>query len=115
MTHCFSPFHNLLHLCQANLELSEQLYEKELEELRKLEEPFNILQERYNQIQEKRHLAEEKRNEEIRQLELKTKAAIIIQAWWRGYSVRKTLKNKAKKAFKNKTKKTKKAKGKKTK
>ncbi|MEQ2158570.1 hypothetical protein GOODEAATRI_013602 [Goodea atripinnis] len=103
---------------QANLEPSEQLYEKELEELRKLEEPFNILQERYNQIQEKRHLAEEKRKEEIRQLELKTKAAIIIQAWWRGYSVRKTLKNKAKKAFKNKTKKTKKtkkAKGKKTK
>ncbi|KAK5600029.1 hypothetical protein CRENBAI_011009 [Crenichthys baileyi] len=100
---------------QANLELSEQLYEKELEEVRKLEEPFNVLQEQYNQIQERRHLAEEKRKEEMRQLELKTKAAIIIQAWWRGYSVRKTLKNKAKKAFKNKTKKTKKDKGRKTK
>uniref|UniRef100_A0A669EFX0 Dynein regulatory complex protein 10 n=1 Tax=Oreochromis niloticus TaxID=8128 RepID=A0A669EFX0_ORENI len=50
----------------------------------------------YNQIQERRRLAEEKRQEEIRELELKTKAAIVVQAWWRGYSVRKALKNKAK-------------------
>ncbi|XP_021172625.2 dynein regulatory complex protein 10 isoform X1 [Fundulus heteroclitus] len=95
---------------QAKLELTEQGYEKELEEVRKLQEPFSLLEEQYNIIQERRRLAEEKRKEEIRQLELKTKATIIIQAWWRGYSVRKALKSKAKK-----TKKAKKSKGKKTK
>lgn len=96
-----------MHLSQAKLELSEKSYENELEEVRKLEGPFSDLQEQYNKIQEKRRLAEEKRKEEMRQLELKTKASIIIQAWWRGYNVRKALKSKAKK-----TKKAKKSKGK---
>ncbi|KAM4579255.1 dynein regulatory complex protein 10 [Fundulus diaphanus] len=95
---------------QAKLELTEQGYEKELEEVRKLKEPFSLLEEQYDVIQERKRLAEEKRKEEIRQLERKTKATIIIQAWWRGYSVRKALKSKAKK-----TKKAKKSKGKKTK
>lgn len=77
------------------------------EELRRLEVSFNVLKVEYDQILEKRLLAEEKRKEDRRVLELKTKAAIVAQAWWRGYSVRKALKNKGK------NKKAKKGKGKK--
>lgn len=95
------------HLSHADLELTEIDNEREEEELRRLEVPFSVLKVEHDQIQEKRRLAEEKRKEEMRVLELKTKAAIFAQAWWRGYSVRKALKNKSK------TKKTKKGKGKK--
>lgn len=84
------------HLSQAKLEVNENAYEMEDNERKKFEKPFATLEMEYNQIQERRRLAEEKRQEEIRELELKTKAAILIQAWWRGYSVRKALKNKAK-------------------
>ncbi|XP_044052776.1 dynein regulatory complex protein 10 isoform X2 [Siniperca chuatsi] len=94
---------------QADLELNEMEYEREEEELRKLEKAFSVLEVECNQIQEKRRLAEEKRKEEMRELVLKTKAAIFAQAWWRGYSTRKALKNKGK------GKKAKKGKGKKTK
>uniref|UniRef100_A0A3Q4GKT5 Dynein regulatory complex protein 10 n=1 Tax=Neolamprologus brichardi TaxID=32507 RepID=A0A3Q4GKT5_NEOBR len=97
----------------AKLEVNENAYEMEDNERKKFEKPFSTLEMEYNQIQERRRLAEEKRQEEIRELELKTKAAILIQAWWRGYSVRKALKNKAKskKAKRDKGK----GKGKKTK
>ncbi|XP_074527152.1 dynein regulatory complex protein 10 [Halichoeres trimaculatus] len=94
---------------QANLEMNEINFERELEELRKLKIPFSVLETEFNQIQEKHVLEEEKRKEEMRELELKTKAAIYAQAWWRGYSTRKALKNKGK------NKKAKKGKGKKTK
>ncbi|XP_070761263.1 dynein regulatory complex protein 10 [Enoplosus armatus] len=94
---------------QADLDLNEMDYERVEEELRKLEKTFSVLEVECNQIQEKRRLAEEKRKEEMRELELKTKAAIFAQAWWRGYSTRKALKNKGK------SKKAKKGKGKKTK
>nr|XP_019956440.1 PREDICTED: IQ domain-containing protein D-like [Paralichthys olivaceus] len=97
---------------QAKLELIEFEREKEKEELSKLKEPFSILETEYNQIQERRRLAEEKRQEEMRELELKTKAVIFIQACWRGCSIRKALKNKGKKT-KGKNKKGKKGKGKK--
>ncbi|KAM6931389.1 dynein regulatory complex protein 10 [Xenentodon cancila] len=93
---------------QAKLEMNEIAYEKEVEELRKLQEPFSALEVEFNQIQEKRRLAEEKRMQEMKDLELKTKAAITVQAWWRGYSTRKALKNKGK------SKKTKKGKSKKS-
>ncbi|XP_070819984.1 dynein regulatory complex protein 10 isoform X2 [Chaetodon trifascialis] len=94
---------------QADLELSEMDGESVEEELRTLEKPFSVLEVEYNQIQERRQLAEEKRKEKMRELELKTKAALFAQAWWRGYSTRKALKNKGK------NKKAKKSKGKKTK
>ncbi|XP_049434264.1 dynein regulatory complex protein 10 isoform X1 [Epinephelus fuscoguttatus] len=94
---------------QANLESNEMEQEREMEELRELDKPFSVLEVEHNQIQEKRRLAEEKRREEMVELELKTKAAILAQAWWRGYSTRKALKNKGK------SKKAKKGKGKKTK
>ncbi|XP_037542610.1 dynein regulatory complex protein 10, partial [Nematolebias whitei] len=79
---------------QAQLEALEK--ESIQEEMTKLQGPFSALEVQYNQIQEKRQLAEEKRKEEIRALELKSKAVVTIQAWWRGYSVRKALKNKGK-------------------
>lgn len=88
--------------------MNQSAYEKEQGELKELEKAFSVLEVEFNQIQEKRRLAEEKRMQEIRDLELKTKAAIIIQAWWRGYITRKALKNKSKR------KKTKKGKGKKS-
>ncbi|XP_051278823.1 dynein regulatory complex protein 10 isoform X2 [Dicentrarchus labrax] len=94
---------------QDKLELNEVHYEREEKEVRKLEKPFSILEVECNQILERRRLAEEKRKEEMRDLELKTKAAIMAQAWWRGFSTRKALKNK------DKGKKGKKGKGKKTK
>ncbi|XP_029295147.1 LOW QUALITY PROTEIN: dynein regulatory complex protein 10 [Cottoperca gobio] len=94
---------------QADLELEGMGYEREEEELKTLEKPFSVLEVKYNMILEKRRLAEEKRREEMRELQLKTKAAIFAQAWWRGYSTRKALKNKGK------SKKAKKGKGKKTK
>uniref|UniRef100_A0A3Q1EXC4 Dynein regulatory complex protein 10 n=1 Tax=Acanthochromis polyacanthus TaxID=80966 RepID=A0A3Q1EXC4_9TELE len=94
---------------QANLEVNETSYGKEEEDLRKLEEVFSVLEVESNQILERRRQAEEKRLKEMKELELKTKAVIFAQAWWRGYSTRKAIKNKGK------GKKAKKSKGKKTK
>ncbi|XP_029366163.1 dynein regulatory complex protein 10 isoform X1 [Echeneis naucrates] len=91
---------------QAELELNTIENEREEEELSRLEKPFSVLEEEYNDILEKRQLAEEKREQEMRELALKTRTAILAQAWWRGYSTRKALKNKvkSKKAKKGKKK-----------
>lgn len=96
-------------MSQAKLDLNRMYYEKEDGELKTLEKLFSVLEVECNQIKEKRRLAAEKRMLEAKELELKTKAAIMAQAWWRGYSTRKALKNKGK------SKKAKKGKGKKTK
>uniref|UniRef100_UPI003AAC2B92 dynein regulatory complex protein 10 n=1 Tax=Centroberyx gerrardi TaxID=166262 RepID=UPI003AAC2B92 len=92
---------------QVELEEMQKTYEEEEEELRKLEEAYAVLEVEYSQIQEERRLAEERREEEKRELELKTRAAILAQAWWRGYCTRKAMKGKGK------SKKGKKGKGKK--
>ncbi|KAG8012062.1 hypothetical protein GBF38_004503 [Nibea albiflora] len=94
-------------LQDAKLELNQTIYEKEQEEVRRMEPYFSTLEVEYNEILEKRRLAEEKRKEEMRVLELKTKAAIFAQAWWRGYSTRKALKNKKNKNKGGKRKKAK--------
>uniref|UniRef100_A0A3Q3XBD0 Dynein regulatory complex protein 10 n=1 Tax=Mola mola TaxID=94237 RepID=A0A3Q3XBD0_MOLML len=93
-------------LCHIYVELKETEYEQQMEELRKLEMQISALEVDYNSIQERRHLAEEMVE---RELELKTKAAIFAQAWWRGYSTRKALekKEKSRKVRKDKRKKTK--------
>ncbi|KAM3838145.1 dynein regulatory complex protein 10-like [Diretmus argenteus] len=93
---------------QVELEEMEKAYEEEKEELRKLEEAYAVLEPEYSQVQEERQLAEEEMKEERRELKLKTSAAILIQAWWRGYCVRKAMKG-----MKGKSKKGKKGKGKK--
>lgn len=77
--------------------MNELDYGREAEELRTLEKHFSVLEVEYNQILERRRLEEERRVEELRMLELKTKAAILVQAWWRGYSTLKALQNKGKK------------------
>uniref|UniRef100_A0A3B3D065 Dynein regulatory complex protein 10 n=1 Tax=Oryzias melastigma TaxID=30732 RepID=A0A3B3D065_ORYME len=97
---------------QAKLELNTKEYDEVLKDMTMLEKPFQALQLECDQIHEKHRLAEEKKKEEIRELELKTKASVIVQAWWRGCSTRKALKNKDKGKKKGKTKK---GKGKKTK
>lgn len=97
LLHLSGPLHRChRHLSQAKLEAEEIPFEIEDRERKRLEKPFADMEMECNQIQERRRLAEEKRREEIRVLELKTKAAIVVQAWWRGYSVRKALKNKGK-------------------
>lgn len=92
---------------QANLEQNEYKYELELEELHKVESRIAALEPEYDGVMKKRQLAEERRKELARLLKLKTRAALIAQAWWRGYCVRKAL------AGKSKGKKDKKQKGKK--
>ncbi|XP_068166923.1 dynein regulatory complex protein 10 [Antennarius striatus] len=84
-------FDNKVEEIQAKLEMNELEYEREQEELRVLQERFSVLEIECVQIQEKRRLAEEKRKEEMRELEMKTKAAIVIQTWWRDYCARKAL------------------------
>ncbi|KAJ0016055.1 hypothetical protein NQD34_014345 [Periophthalmus magnuspinnatus] len=82
---------------QADLEAKEAELHKIEEEQRSLEKLLTALEGEYNEIVAKRLLAEENMIEERRILQLKTKAAIMIQAWWRGYCIRKAMKNKAKK------------------
>ncbi|KAM9858632.1 dynein regulatory complex protein 10 [Aulostomus maculatus] len=94
--HLIQSFDDEIEATQADLELTNMDIEREVGELRKLEEPYAALEKECNQIWEKRRLAEERRNEEMRELELKTKAAVLAQAWWRGYTTRKALKSKAK-------------------
>ncbi|XP_068616885.1 dynein regulatory complex protein 10 [Brachionichthys hirsutus] len=100
-------FDDKMEVLQAKLELNESEYKKEEEELRELQERFSVLEMECSQIQEKRRLAEEKRKQEMRELEVKTKAALLIQAWWRGYCARKALKKKGKGKGKGKGKKVK--------
>lgn len=104
---CLSLYEPCCCIFQNNLEAKEAELRRDEEELKRLEIRFVALEVEYNEVVERRQVAEEKSREQQRILELKTKAAIMAQAWWRGYSVRKHLKNKGKK------KKGKKAKGKK--
>lgn len=64
-----------------------------------MESRVAALQPEYDGVIKKRQLAEERKKEMARQLKLKTRAALIAQAWWRGYCVRKAMagKNKGKK------------------
>lgn len=104
----------LPHLSQAELEVVEKEYDNKQEEMRMLQEHFSLMEVRSNEIQEERRLAEETRKEELWLLELKNNAAVVIQAWWRGYSIHRALKNKGKN-MKEKKKSSSKAKSKKKK
>lgn len=83
-------------------------YEKEVEEVKKLEMLYTELDVEYRYILEKRRLQVEKKEKEAKELVLKREAALIIQSYWRGYCVRKVFKEEMKK---NKGKKGKKGKG----
>ncbi|XP_066545888.1 dynein regulatory complex protein 10 [Amia ocellicauda] len=92
---------------QAELEELEAVFAEEAEELGELERRFTVLEQEHSQIVEERRVARERREEEERQLVLMTRAAVLIQAFWKGYKVRKLMKGK------KKGKKGKKGKGKK--
>lgn len=72
-------------------------YEQEVEEVKKLEMLYTELDAEYSYILEKRRLVEEKKENEATELALKTEAALLMQACWRGYRVRKALKEREKK------------------
>lgn len=82
-------------------------YEQEVEEVKKLEMLYAKLDAEYRCILEKRRLVEEKKENEAKELALKTEAALLVQAWWRGYCVRKALKEREKKGKGKKGKKEK--------
>lgn len=64
---------------------------------------YTELDAEYRHILEKRRMVKENKENEARELELKTEAALLIQAWWRGYCIRKALKERQKKGKKEKT------------
>lgn len=72
-------------------------YKEEVEEVSRLEMLHTELNVEYRSILDKLRLVKEKKEKEAKELELKTKAALLMQAWWRGYCVRKTLKEREKK------------------
>lgn len=78
--------------------------------MKKLEMLHTELDVEYRYILDKRQLEAEKKEKEAKELVVKTKAVLIIQACWRGYCVRKALKEEEKKGKGTKGKKGKKGK-----
>ncbi|TWW55896.1 hypothetical protein D4764_09G0009460 [Takifugu flavidus] len=96
---------------QESFERVTKEYEQEVEEVERLEMLYSELDVEYRNILENRRLAEEKKEKEAKQLMLMTEAALLIQAYWRGYGVRKALKERGKKGKGKKGKKGKGSKG----
>ncbi|TSR75251.1 IQ domain-containing protein D [Bagarius yarrelli] len=82
---------------QVKMERLTQAYEQEQAELRELQEHLADLGLEYSQIMEIRRQERERREEEERERQVKSDATVIIQAYWRGWKVRKAMKSKAKK------------------
>ncbi|KAI4871913.1 hypothetical protein NFI96_032280 [Prochilodus magdalenae] len=76
---------------QTELEQVAAIYEEEKAELRDLQEHYTVLELEYSQIMEERKTAREQREQEEREREVKSHAAVIIQAFWRGSRVRKAI------------------------
>lgn len=89
------------------MDLNATKYEQEVEEVKRLEMLFIELDAEYSYILEKRRLVREKQESESKELASKTEAALLVQAWWRGHCVRKTLKEREKKAKAKRAKKRK--------
>ncbi|XP_053474093.1 dynein regulatory complex protein 10 [Ictalurus furcatus] len=81
---------------QAKLERLTQTYAEEQAELRELQEHFAVLELEYTQIVEERRRERERKEEEERERQVKSRAAVVIQALWRGWRVRQAMKKKAK-------------------
>ncbi|KAK2911169.1 hypothetical protein Q8A67_003302 [Cirrhinus molitorella] len=77
---------------QTELEEMTRMYEVEMAELRQLEEHFAVLDLEYSQIMEERQEAQEQREQQEREREIQSQAATIVQAYWRGFCVRKAMK-----------------------
>ncbi|KAK2816685.1 hypothetical protein Q7C36_022956 [Tachysurus vachellii] len=81
---------------QVQLENLTQMYHEEQAERQVLQEHLSELDLEYSQIMEKRQREQERREEEEREREMKTRAVVIIQAFYRGWKVRKAMKSKTK-------------------
>ncbi|XP_056312863.1 dynein regulatory complex protein 10 [Danio aesculapii] len=92
---------------QTELEEMTRMHDEDQMELTELEKRFDTLDLEYSQIMEERQEAEELREQRERERQIQSQAATVIQAYWRGFCVRKAKKASAK------PKKGKKGKGKK--
>ncbi|XP_043924382.1 dynein regulatory complex protein 10 [Protopterus annectens] len=81
---------------QEELEQLDAIYKEEKAQLSELQEQYDVMEQEYKQIMEDRRIAQQKKEEAERELANMTRAAIFIQAFWRGYKVRKMLKGKKK-------------------
>ncbi|XP_053324814.1 dynein regulatory complex protein 10 isoform X2 [Spea bombifrons] len=87
---------------QAELEELEALYAEEKAHLEELRDKLAVLEVEYVQIVEERRLAQLKKEAAEKELANMTRAATVIQAFWKGYQVRKTMRSKKKKKKKGK-------------
>ena len=99
---------------QDEFDALDAVYTEEKKQLQELEERFKTLEKEYLQIVEERRIAKEKAEAAQRELNIKIRAARLIQNLWRSHKARKLLKKKGKKKGK-KGKKGKKSGGKKKK
>ncbi|NXF46061.1 DRC10 protein, partial [Oceanites oceanicus] len=95
---------------QAEYEEVHAAYTEEKAQLSLLTEKHAVLLQEYSQIEEERRIRQKKEEQALKELTTRTRAAIRIQAFWRGYLVRSLFKSKKKKKKKGEGKKAKKAK-----
>ncbi|XP_076345665.1 dynein regulatory complex protein 10-like [Tachypleus tridentatus] len=77
---------------QEELDNLSSAHEKELEQLQELEEAIMNLRADYETVMEERRFIQEESERLQAELERHTKAVILIQAYWRGFFVRRQLK-----------------------
>jgi len=87
---------------QDEFDALDAIYTEEKRQLNELEERFKTLEKEYLQIMEARRIAKEKAEAAEKELNLKIRAARLIQSLWRAHKARKALKNKKKKGKKGK-------------
>ena len=85
----------------------DAVYTEEKKQLQELEERFKTLEQEYHQIIEDRRIAKEKAEAAQRELNIKIRAANLIQKLWRAYRARNVSKKGKKKKGKGKKKKKK--------
>ncbi|XP_010002669.1 PREDICTED: IQ domain-containing protein D [Chaetura pelagica] len=101
-------YHTDLEEKQAEYDELQAAYVEEQAQLVQLTEKHAVLFQEYSQIEEERRLLQEKKDQALQEFKTMTRAATLIQAFWRGYFVRTLLKSKKKKKGKGKDKKGKK-------
>ena len=86
---------------QDEFDALDVVYTEEKKQLNELEERFKTLEKEYLQIVEERRIAKEKAEAAEKELNMKIRAARLIQSLWRAHKARKQL-NKKKKGKKGK-------------
>ncbi|XP_014673512.1 PREDICTED: IQ domain-containing protein D-like [Priapulus caudatus] len=72
-------------------------YREESDQLMELEDRYDVLETQHRAIVEERRIEAEDRERRAREMALNARAAIIIQAYWKSFKVRKMLRAKSKK------------------